>query len=211
MPLEQDKFWKEVSQIRSAERIRDLAEVFTGQAQITQMLDLVEPSASNISSRFFEPSCGNGNFLVGILERKLSRISASFRDQLDYEYQCIVALTSIYGIDIDSKNVKEARLRMKEQVIDRYSLSLNTRTRTANFDAVVDLILKTNVLRGDMLREVGKIRLTEYTFPKPHWISRRTYRLVDLLSYDAESLWADSAPVVAEYPLAYFLELQNNA
>ena len=150
-------------------------------------------------------------FWLEILERKLSRISASFRDQLDYEYQCIVALTSIYGIDIDSKNVKEARLRMKEQVIDRYSLSLNTRTRTANFDAVVDLILKTNVLRGDMLREVGKIRLTEYTFPKPHWISRRTYRLVDLLSYDAESLWADSAPVVAEYPLAYFLELQNNA
>lgn len=205
------KFWEKDTQVRSTERIRDLAEVFTGQVQLQEMLDLVEPQASHITSRFLEPSCGNGNFLVAILKRKLARIASSHRDQIEYEFMCIMAVGSIYGIDIDAKNIKEARLRMKETLVEDYSLRLNTRIRSAAFDPVIESILKTNIIRGDFINGMQRINLVEYSSPKPHWISRKTYRLIDLITYDSSSLWTCSAPIQSELPLVHFLEMQRNA
>ncbi len=181
--------------------------MFTGKVQLQEMLELVEPLASHITSRFLEPSCGNGNFLVEILKRKLARIASSYRDQIEYEFMCIMAVGSIYGIDIDEKNIKEARLRIKETLVEDYSLKLNTRIRSAAFDLVIESILKTNIIRGDFINGIHRIKFTEYSSPKPHWISRKTYRLVDLIAYDSSSLWACSAPILSELPLVHFLEM----
>ena len=201
--------YKQDSQIRNLERIRDLAEVFTAESEITAMLNLLEPIAGKVDSRFLEPSCGNGNFLVAILDRKLANVASKYKNQIDYEFLIVLATASIYGVDIDSQNIKEARLRMKERIIDHYSNVLNTRSRSEQFDAVIELVLKTNIIRGDMLNGINKIKFTEYTTPKPNKIQRRIFRLVDLLTASQSSLWADLPTPVNELAAINYWELNN--
>ena len=162
--------FQEESQIRNSERIRDLAEVFTAEKEVSAMLNLLEPITSKLDSRFLEPSCGNGNFLVSILDRKLKTVSSRYKNQIEYEFLTIVATASIYGVDIDIQNVREARNRMKERIIDHYSNVLNTRTRSEYFDKIIDLVLKTNVICGDMINGINNIKFIEYTSPKPNKI-----------------------------------------
>ena len=38
------------------------------------MLDLVKDETERIDSRFLEPACGSGNFLVRVLQRKLAAV-----------------------------------------------------------------------------------------------------------------------------------------
>lgn len=63
------------SQIKSKERVAERGEVFTAEREVNAMLDLVKQETERIDSRFLEPACGNGNFLVEILRRKLSLVS----------------------------------------------------------------------------------------------------------------------------------------
>ena len=201
--------YQEESQIRNSERIRDLAEVFTAEKEVSAMLNLLEPITSKLDARFLEPSCGNGNFLVSILDRKLKTVSSRYKNQIEYEFLTIVATASIYGVDIDIQNVKEARNRMKERIIDHYSNVLNTRTRSEYFDKIIDLVLKTNVICGDMINGINNIKFIEYTSPKPNKIQRRIFRLVDLLTASQSSLWADLPTPLTEFPTINYWELTD--
>jgi hypothetical protein len=203
------KKYQEESQIRNSERIRDLAEVFTAEKEVSAMLDLLDAVAGKIDSRFLEPSCGNGNFLVSILDRKLENVSSRFKNQIEYEFLTILATASIYGVDIDLQNVKEARFRMKEKIIDHYSNFLNTRTRSEHFDKIIDLVLKSNIIKGDMINGVNKIKFIEYTSPKPNKIQRRIFRLVDLLAASQSSLWADLPTPIEEFATINYWELTD--
>ncbi len=113
-------------QIKSRERVRDLAEVFTAEREVNEMLDLVKEMSYHLDARFLEPSCGNGNFLVAILQRKLKSLEKDCRQQKDYEYGVLRALASIYGVDISDDNVKEARERLKVIALLSFSTHLNT-------------------------------------------------------------------------------------
>lgn len=92
------------SQIRSKERVKKFGEVFTAEREVNAMLDLVKEETERLESAFLDPTCGNGNFLVEILRRKL-KIARTEEDRL-------VALKSIYGIDILLDNVTECRERL---------------------------------------------------------------------------------------------------
>ncbi len=101
--------------VKSSERVRDLGEVFTPSTTVQEMLDLLPKKMWTVhpSSTFLEPSCGDGNFLVAILERKLGRVSDEFENGLlpagvDIEaaqFHALEALASIYAIDISSENI----------------------------------------------------------------------------------------------------------
>jgi hypothetical protein len=201
--------YKQDSQIRNSERIRDLAEVFTAEPEIKAMLNLLEPIAGKVDSRFLEPSCGNGNFLVAILDRKLANVASKYKNQIEYEFLIVLAIASIYGVDIDPQNIKEARLRMKERIIDHYSSVLNTRSRSEQFDTVIESVLKTNIIRGDMINGINKIKFTEYSSPKPNKIQRRIFRLVDLLTASQSSLWEDLPTPVTELATINYWELTH--
>jgi len=51
--------------------VADHGEVFTPAWLVEAMLDLVKDETERIDSRFLEPACGSGNFLVQILRRNL--------------------------------------------------------------------------------------------------------------------------------------------
>ena len=59
-------------QIKSKQRVADHGEVFTDEKEVGAMCDLVIEETQRIDSRFLEPACGDGNFLIEILKRKLN-------------------------------------------------------------------------------------------------------------------------------------------
>ena len=196
-------------QLKSKERVRDLAEVFTADREVNAMLDLVGDSSYSIDFRYLEPSCGNGNFTVAILERKMISICEKYRKLQDFEFYSIMALGSIYGVDIASDNIKEARQRMKNVIVDRFSDIQNSRQPTEGFYKSVDYILKHNLIKGDMLNGDQKIKFTEFTSPKIYKFQQRIFRLIDLIGATG-SLWADSPTPVSEIPMKNYWELAEN-
>lgn len=64
--------------IKSKERVADHGEVFTPSWMVEAMLDLVKGETERIDSRFLEPACGDGNFLVQVLRRKLTAVELKY-------------------------------------------------------------------------------------------------------------------------------------
>lgn len=101
--------------VKSADRVRDLGEVFTPAATVDAMLDSLPDNVwdPHPSFTFFEPGCGDGNFLVAILARKLQRIAdqhaigtlAAGNSVEAIKFHALEALASIYAIDISPDNV----------------------------------------------------------------------------------------------------------
>src|SRR5262245_14606222 len=103
------------SQVVSKKRVTVHGEVLTAKREINAMLDLVKQETDRIESRFLEPACGNGNFLTVVLERKLNVVEKRYRkSQLDFERYAVLAVSSIYGIDILPDNVRACRQRLFE-------------------------------------------------------------------------------------------------
>lgn len=125
--------------IKSKQRVKDFAEVFTPSHIVKDMCDLIPDSVwDNIESTFLEPACGNGNFLVEIYRRKLE-ICKDEKDGLK-------ALASIVGIDIQADNCKESRKRLMTMFCEAFP----------NANEVCILlaagILQNNIICGDSLK-----------------------------------------------------------
>ena len=101
--------------VRSPERVRDLGEVFTPAAIVSDMLDLLPSTvwSPHPSATFLEPACGDGNFLVAVLGRKLEAISVALVDgglaagsgKGAAAFHALEALASVYAVDISPDNV----------------------------------------------------------------------------------------------------------
>ena len=110
-------------QVKSRERVQKHGEVFTAPREVNAMLDLVKNETERLDSRFLEPACGDGNFLVEILRRKLAVANSNYQkhqSQLQYEKDAILAISSIYGIDILPDNAQECRVRLLEIFKEQY-------------------------------------------------------------------------------------------
>jgi len=101
------------AQVVSKKRVADHGEVYTRKREVDAMLDLVKSETERIDSRFLEPACGTGNFLTEILERKLRVVARRYRKSpFEQERYAVLAVSSIYGIDILEDNVVECRRRL---------------------------------------------------------------------------------------------------
>src|SRR3990167_1072830 len=110
------------SQIKSKHRVTNHGEVFTNEREVNGMLDLVKNETERLDSRFLEPACGTGNFLVAVLNRKLSVLKQKYsRSQTEYEKYGIIVISSLYGIDLLEDNVEECKERLVEIFKKEYS------------------------------------------------------------------------------------------
>lgn len=138
-------------QVKSKDRVKDFGEVFTNQREVNAMLDLVKDESYRVDSRFLEPACGNGNFLVTILERKLRTVEKEHSvNQVDFEKQALVAVSTIYAIDIQEDNCQESRHRMFEIVENAYNKAYPESQNSYFLNAVKHLLDK-NIIHGDGL------------------------------------------------------------
>ncbi len=158
----------EFGQVRSKERVRDLAEVFTHQREVDAILDLMPDAFGAIDIKFLEPACGSGNFLVEILRRKLRLVSKhDCTSQGQYEYRLLRVAASIYGVDISLENITEARARMAHALLSHYQSDANTIEPTPGFLHAAALILGANIVVGDTLNKAHEIELCDWQ-PRPH-------------------------------------------
>jgi SAM-dependent methyltransferase len=138
-------------QIKSRERVANHGEVLTGEREVTAMLDLVKQETLRIESRFLEPACGTGNFLDEILRRKLTVVTLRYeRSQFEWERAALLALTSLYGIDILEDNVQTCRARLFERLELEY-LKLYAPKQLAAFSDSCKHVLRLNIIWGDAL------------------------------------------------------------
>jgi hypothetical protein len=177
-----------VKQIFSKKRVADHGEVFTSQREVNAMLDLVKQETERIDSRFLEPACGTGNFLTEILERKLGVVEKKYRkSQLEYERNIVLAVSSIYGIDILEDNVSECRKRLFDIVNGKYTALFKKKTKD-EVRRVLKFVLEKNIIWGDALdlKTVGaipqQIIFSEWSFPfNNSLIKRRDFVFAELL------------------------------
>ena len=102
-----------MAQVKSKQRVADHGEVFTAEREIRAMCDLVADECVRIDSRFLEPACGDGNFLAEILSRKLAVVRKKYRrSPYDWERNALLALGSLYGVDILADNCEICRKRL---------------------------------------------------------------------------------------------------
>jgi SAM-dependent methyltransferase len=149
-------------QVKTKRRVTDYGEVYTAPREVNAMLDLVKQETERIESRFLEPACGNGNFLIEVLTRKLVKIAARYgRSRHEYERYAVSAVSSLYGIDILEDNVYECRSRLYNyfttQYIDCFGLF-----RSDDLPNTVKYILDRNIIWGDALtlQTVGETPLS---------------------------------------------------
>lgn len=138
-------------QIKSKERVAAHGEVFTSEREVNAMLDLVKNECLRPDSRFLEPACGDGNFLSAILERKLSELRRKYRKSpRDYERQSILAIGSLYGIDILNDNVLACRERLFSIWNKEYTANCKTDSSDDTRQAV-KFIISRNIINGNAL------------------------------------------------------------
>lgn len=186
-------------QIKSKERVADHGEVFTADREVKAMCDLVKQETERIDSRFLEPACGDGNFLSEILSRKLAIVKSKYKKSpYDYERNSLLALSSIYGVDILLDNAIACRERLYTMWDKEYKKvckkECNDDTREA-----AKFILNRNIVCGNALSllcvdENGKdtnepIVFSEWTFPfNDSKMQRKDYTFDELLNRDDKSI-----------------------
>lgn len=173
------------SQTKSKDRIADFGEVFTAEREVNAMLDLVKHETERIESRFLEPACGDGNFLAEVLRRKLEVVRNRYgKNPDDYERYSIIAITSIYGVELLEDNTIECRKRLFNIWNIDYT---KTSGKYANEECreTVHFILSKNILNGDALslKQVNgdPIIFAEWTALNGVLLKRRDYRLDEML------------------------------
>ena len=112
-----------MSQVKSKQRVADHGEVFTPEWMVEAMLDLVKAETERIDSRFLEPACGSGNFLVKILGRKLAAVEFKFgKSDFEKRHYALLPLMCTYGIELLEDNIAECRLNMLDILVEFLNL-----------------------------------------------------------------------------------------
>ncbi len=176
-----------MSQIKSKKRVADHGEVFTPPWMVEAMLDLVKHETERVDSRFLEPACGSGNFLVRVLQRKLAAVELKFgKSDFERRHYALLAVMCIYGIELLEDNIAECRANMLEILADY----LNLRESDDLFRAASYVLLQ-NLVHGDALKmrtsDDQPITFAEWGYLGKGKFQRRDFRLDTLTQSSAFS------------------------
>jgi len=213
-----------MSQVKSKKRVADHGEVFTSDREVNAMLDLVKQETDRIESKFLEPACGTGNFLVEILRRKLAMVEKRYKkSQLDFERNAVTAISSIYGVDLLEDNTVECRERLFNIFDEIYTKFFKKKTKDKVRDSV-KFILEKNIVLGDALSletvddKPRPIVFSEWSPVNGSKIKRKDFcykSMIDQASLSELPLFSDLGEEayiptpVKDYPPVHFLEIAN--
>ncbi len=212
----------EIGQVKSRQRVSDHGEVYTNPREVNAMLDLVKQETERIDSRFLEPACGHGNFLTAILERKLDVVEQRYKkSQLEFERYSVLAVGSIYGIDLLEDNVKQARERLLHIFTERYSRVFKSEVK-ADCIRSFSFILEKNIVVGDALEmtiargSYVPIVFSEWSLVNGSSVKRRDFAFEHLSpGIPMDSLFKDTGEQgfipkpTREFPLTHFLKIAD--
>lgn len=134
--------------VKSRQRVADHGEVFTPAWLVSDMLDLVKSETERIDSRFLEPACGSGNFLIPVLERKLAAVKARHgRSDFEKKHYALFALMCVYGIELLPDNVAECRANLLETFASFLKIDVGD-----VWSRAASVVLAANIVQGDALK-----------------------------------------------------------
>ena len=161
---------------------------------VEAMLDLVKDETERIDSRFLEPACGSGNFLVRVLQRKLTAVELKFgKSDFEKRHYALLALMCTYGIELLEDNIAECRANMLEILADYLKLE-----KSDDLYRAASYVLSQNIVHGDALKmrtsDDQPITFAEWGYLGKGQFQRRDFRLDDLAmssAFSAEgTLWS---------------------
>ncbi len=209
--------------MKTRQRVIDHGEVFTPPALVNAMLDLVAGECERIDSRFLEPACGDGNFLAEVLRRKLRTVDQKHsRLREKWERDAILAVSSLYGIDLLADNVTACRTRLHTVIDEAYHARFKTTFPTEPARSAA-YILSKNIAQGNALdfqmANGQPIVFPEWSPVNGSLIKRRDFCFEGLLEHAhytrKDSLFSDLGDEVylptpvGEYPPCHYLKLHD--
>ncbi len=173
--------------VKSKQRVADHGEVFTPSWLVEAMLDLVKEETERIDSRFLEPACGSGNFLIQVLRRKLAAVEFKYgRSKFDRRHYALLALMSIYGIELLTDNIAECRANVLEVLTEYMDVS-----ESDDMYRAASYVLSQNLVHGDALtmrtHDDQAIRFAEWGYLGRGKFQRRDFSLDTLAQSSAFS------------------------
>lgn len=166
--------------VKSKQRVADHGEVFTPAWMVEAMLDLVKGETERIDSRFLEPACGNGNFLVQILRRKLAAVELKFgKSDFERRHYALLALMCVYGVELLPDNIADCRENLLEIFAEYLRLDPpDDLYRAARF------VLSQNLVHGDAMKmrasDGSPILFAEWGYLGKGTFQRRDFRFDSL-------------------------------
>lgn len=159
------------------------------------MLDLVEGEADRIDSRFLEPACGSGNFLVPVLRRKLATVHSKYaKSDFEKRHHALLSMMCIYGIELLADNVAECR----ENLLDELFEYLGSGSGDEWF-AAAGAVVEVNIVHGDALAMTTAngepIVFAEWAYLGKGSYQRRDHRfdtLTQMSSFDSDTLFGQA-------------------
>lgn len=172
-----------MSLIKSKKRVADHGEVFTPPWLVEKMLDLVKGETERIDSRFLEPACGSGNFLVPILQRKMAAVEAKYgRSPFEKQQYAMLALMCVYGIELLADNIAECRASMLKEFGDYLGVGEND-----DLYRVGARVLSFNLIHGDAMSmravDGSPIKVVEWGYLGNGRFQHRDFRLDELTGF----------------------------
>ncbi len=173
--------------VKSKQRVADHGEVFTPPWMVEAMLDLVKGESERIDSRFLEPACGSGNFLVQVLQRKLAAVEQKFgKSNFEKQQYSLLGLMCIYGIELLTDNIAECRANLLEIFSEYLNLDPSDELRRAGY-----YVLSQNLVHGDALKmrthDAQRITFAEWGYLGKGKFQRRDFLLDTLTQSSAFS------------------------
>lgn len=174
-----------INLVKTKKRVADHGEVFTPAWMVEAMLDLVKGETERIDSRFLEPACGSGNFLVQVLRRKLAVVELKFwKSDFEKQHYSLLALMCTYGIELLADNIDECRTKMLEVFAEYLDLEVSDDIYRAAF-----YVFSQNLVHGDALKmrtwDDQPITFAEWGYLGKGKFQRRDFRLEMLTQMSA--------------------------
>jgi hypothetical protein len=162
--------------VKSKQRVADHGEVFTPSWMVDDMLNLVKDESERIDSRFLEPACGSGNFLMAVLKRKLNTVQSKYgRSEFEKRQHALFSLMCIYGIELLGDNVEECR----ENLLEIFCSFLGSKPEDVWTRAASE-VLRINIIQGDALTltraDGSHIEFAEWGYLGTGRFQRRDFR-----------------------------------
>lgn len=163
--------------VKSRQRVSDHGEVFTPAWLVDDMLDLVKDESERIDSRFLEPACGSGNFLIPVLRRKLATVAGRYaKSSFERRHQGLLGLMCVYGIELLADNAAECRERLAA-TFDEF-VATDGENEYDRWHRAAEAVVAVNIVQGDALA-MTTVSGEAITFPEWAYLGKGQFQRRD--------------------------------
>lgn len=158
---------------KSEKRIKANGEVFTPQWTVRQMLSnpTILAKVEDLNATCFEPSAGEGAFVLPILQIRM-RLALQKSDAIkDYIFLCLTGLKNIFAVEFLQDNLDSLHQKMLDLFMDEFRngaklFDLKSSSLFTQVKSYAKLIIYTTIKQGDTLKMINShnqpIKFTEW-------------------------------------------------